>query len=451
MTTPFAHWKPKITDYSLGAVVAEKKLPIQSQRAEGILTASPRPIAHSVASEAASSGVSRSSALAESIRASRAVATGVRRCTSGRPNCYCRSGRTRAIIRYDPKTGEALEEYCSTSDAARKLNLTSPTITHVLSGNKEDANGHKFRYAVEVSWIREGGARAIIEVDPETGGVIAEFASAAQAARDTGLSNSSIGMVCSGKLDDVDGRVFRYKEPRIYPCAVCGTDHDASTLLLCDGLDGRCVSTAHTYCIGLEAVPENDWFCESCMEKGEHRKDKESAAAASKAAILAKRNLANRVKATSMHAVSGRHKSGRHAHTENKSMHAAQQATALEVNMRKVEVNMRKGKGSSSKPSNRKRRDINDDECATCGDGGDLLCCDNCPRSYHLECASLEFVPKGAWRCDVCNAEATRMAASRKRHKAAPKQIVQPNRSLKSPGGNGLEHLSIFCKALGQR
>lgn len=428
-------------------MVAEKKLPIQSERAIGLSAATSRPIAHSIALEAGSSGVSRSSILAESIKASRAVATGVRRCTSGRPNCYCRSGRTRAIIRYDPKTGEALEEYCSTSDAARKLNLTSPTITHVLSGNKEDANGHKFRYAVEVSWIREGGARAIIEIDPETGSVIAEFASAAQAARDTGLSNSSIGMVCSGKLDDVDGRVFRYKEPRIYPCAVCGTDHDASTLLLCDGLDGRCVSTAHTYCVGLEAVPENDWFCESCMKKGEHRKDKESAAAASKAAILAKRNLANRVKATSAHALSSRHKSGRLPHTENKSIPPGQERQATAT----LEVNMRKEKGSASRPSNRKRRDINDDECATCGDGGDLLCCDNCPRSYHLECASLEFVPKGAWRCDVCNAEATRMAASRKRHKAAPKQIVQPNGNLKSPGGNGSEQFSVFCKVLGQR
>ena len=32
-------------------------------------------------------------------------------CTSGQPNCYCRSGRTRAIARYDGATGEELAVY----------------------------------------------------------------------------------------------------------------------------------------------------------------------------------------------------------------------------------------------------------------------------------------------------------------------------------------------------
>ena len=73
---------------------------------------------------------------------SQQLATGVTRCTSGRPNCYCKSGRTRAIVRYDPETGEDLEEYCSTSDAARKLNLRGPSITHVLSGTTEDVESN---------------------------------------------------------------------------------------------------------------------------------------------------------------------------------------------------------------------------------------------------------------------------------------------------------------------
>ena len=257
VTTPFALWKPKIVDYSVGAVVAEKIIPPKNDHAAG----------NNKVMKPVVEGLESSS--------SRAIATGVTECTSGRPNCYCRSGRTRAIVRYDPVTGATLETYCSTSDAARKLQLTAPQITHVLSGAIEDTKGHKFRYAVEVPWVRGGGPRAISEVDPTTGDVIRDYASATACARLTGLSNSAIGEVCSGKRNDLDGRVFRFKEPRVYPCAICATDHDAGTLLLCDGLDGRCVSTAHTSCIGLSAVPDTDWFCKTCLEKGEDVKQRD--------------------------------------------------------------------------------------------------------------------------------------------------------------------------------
>uniref|UniRef100_A0A0G4GMP0 Uncharacterized protein n=1 Tax=Chromera velia CCMP2878 TaxID=1169474 RepID=A0A0G4GMP0_9ALVE len=38
--------------------------------------------------------------------------------------------------------------------------------------------------------------------------------------------------------------------------------------------------------------------------------------------------------------------------------------------------------------------------CFVCNEGGDeLICCDRCPKPYHLECVGLEKVPKGSWFC----------------------------------------------------
>ncbi|XP_031502679.1 protein CHROMATIN REMODELING 4-like [Nymphaea colorata] len=43
-------------------------------------------------------------------------------------------------------------------------------------------------------------------------------------------------------------------------------------------------------------------------------------------------------------------------------------------------------------------------ECVVCDVGGNLLCCDNCPRTYHLQCLNppLKHAPPGKWLCPAC-------------------------------------------------
>ncbi|KAL9352016.1 hypothetical protein Peur_054696 [Populus x canadensis] len=57
-------------------------------------------------------------------------------------------------------------------------------------------------------------------------------------------------------------------------------------------------------------------------------------------------------------------------------------------------------------------RPIGDDgnyyECVICDIGGELLCCDFCPCTYHLQCLNppLECTPPGSWQCPNCCNEA---------------------------------------------
>uniref|UniRef100_A0A8B9UUT2 Autoimmune regulator n=1 Tax=Anas zonorhyncha TaxID=75864 RepID=A0A8B9UUT2_9AVES len=60
--------------------------------------------------------------------------------------------------------------------------------------------------------------------------------------------------------------------------------------------------------------------------------------------------------------------------------------------------------GSGSAPLPAPPWQENEDECAACGDGGELICCDGCPRAFHLACLvpPLPRVPSGTWQCGSC-------------------------------------------------
>ncbi|KAL6651714.1 hypothetical protein ACP70R_010639 [Stipagrostis hirtigluma subsp. patula] len=49
--------------------------------------------------------------------------------------------------------------------------------------------------------------------------------------------------------------------------------------------------------------------------------------------------------------------------------------------------------------------DESDDTCGFCGDGGELLCCDNCPSTYHQTCLSAKELPEGSWYCHNCTCQ----------------------------------------------
>uniref|UniRef100_A0A8C9BWK9 Autoimmune regulator n=1 Tax=Phocoena sinus TaxID=42100 RepID=A0A8C9BWK9_PHOSS len=73
----------------------------------------------------------------------------------------------------------------------------------------------------------------------------------------------------------------------------------------------------------------------------------------------------------------------------------------------------------------------NEDECAACRDGGELLCCDGCPRAFHLACLTppLHQIPSGTWRCSSClqgRAQRDLPQAEEPRHQEPPAETPGP-------------------------
>ncbi|XP_062439068.1 autoimmune regulator [Rhea pennata] len=81
-----------------------------------------------------------------------------------------------------------------------------------------------------------------------------------------------------------------------------------------------------------------------------------------------------------------------------------------------------------------RRRQQNEDECAACGDGGELLCCDGCPKAFHLGCLvpPLTEVPSGTWRCLSCAA-----GQAQPRGRRDPRRDAEPPAGTQEPAAGG--------------
>ncbi|NXK27823.1 AIRE regulator, partial [Arenaria interpres] len=90
----------------------------------------------------------------------------------------------------------------------------------------------------------------------------------------------------------------------------------------------------------------------------------------------------------------------------------------------------------------------NEDECAACGDGGELICCDGCPRAFHLACLvpPLPRVPSGMWRCSSCVASTTEPGRLREADAAVERHPETPgNEACGTQRGRGDRNVCGRC------
>ncbi|XP_068086806.1 PHD finger protein 12 [Anabrus simplex] len=77
----------------------------------------------------------------------------------------------------------------------------------------------------------------------------------------------------------------------------------------------------------------------------------------------------------------------------------------------------------------------NHDSCDACGEGGDLLCCDKCPASFHLQCHDPPLdevdIPIGEWLCHCCRLTAKQAEESTNGNSSITKNESKPSKDTK--------------------
>ncbi|XP_071407206.1 transcription intermediary factor 1-alpha [Pithys albifrons albifrons] len=99
---------------------------------------------------------------------------------------------------------------------------------------------------------------------------------------------------------------------------------------------------------------------------------------------------------------------GNHNSTSDEALLRTDAPDSTDDQPRLLQENIFSGKtgwiGPSHAGEGRKEDDPNEDWCAVCQNGGELLCCEKCPKVFHLSChvPTLMSFPSGEWICTFC-------------------------------------------------
>ncbi|CAH2046425.1 unnamed protein product [Thlaspi arvense] len=100
--------------------------------------------------------------------------------------------------------------------------------------------------------------------------------------------------------------------------------------------------------------------------------------------------------------------------------------------------------------SKRKGHDGNYFECVICDLGGDLLCCDSCPRTYHTECLDppLKRIPNGKWICPKCSQNSDALKPVNRLDAISKRARTKTTKRNSQAGPKGERASQIYCSSI---
>lgn len=125
----------------------------------------------------------------------------------------CNGTNDKTVYQYD-LSGYLIGEYKSAHEASRSLNIQFTNICKVCRGERKTAGGFGWSYEkhdnIQPIKTKRLGDGTVLQFTKD-GQFVAEYPTAAEADRITGINRTTIGLVCKGKGKTAGGFVWKYK------------------------------------------------------------------------------------------------------------------------------------------------------------------------------------------------------------------------------------------------
>lgn len=122
--------------------------------------------------------------------------------------------KTQKMIYQFDKTGNFIRKYSSLAEASEITKIGKTNISQVLSGKSHTAGGYQWSYneiCLPVQSNYHGKTKSILQIDPISEIIVAEYNSLTEASEITGINRGNIGSVCQGKRKTAGGYNWKYK------------------------------------------------------------------------------------------------------------------------------------------------------------------------------------------------------------------------------------------------